>query len=33
MELLRYLTSPEHKRSQEQLWERVRGSYEVAGWG
>lgn len=29
MELLRFLTSPEHQRSQEELWQRVRGSYEV----
>ncbi|EFN60161.1 expressed protein [Chlorella variabilis] len=29
MELLRYLNSPEHKQSQEQLWQKVRGSYEV----
>lgn len=29
MELLRYLNSPEYQRSQEELWARVRGSYEV----
>lgn len=29
MELLRYLNSPEYQRSQEEVWARVRGSYEV----
>lgn len=29
MELLRYLNSPEYQRSQEELWARVHGSYEV----
>ena len=31
MELLRYLNSPEYRAAQEQLWQRVRGSYEVRG--
>lgn len=29
MELLRFLTSPEHQQSQQQLWDNVRASYEV----
>lgn len=34
MELLRYLNSPEYQAAQDQLWQRVRGSYEVrAGAG